>query len=191
MSKEIDDDDDFPFRKKSPWKRRTPFDDIFGSSNRDFDDILHNLEEFIGNIFTSSWKKDADFSQPFIWGLSFHKDSAGKTKIEKFGNRKDSFKQVEEGPTLREPLTDVLVEDDQIRVIVEIPGIEKEDIDLTATSSNFYLRASNPERQYSKELKLPEKIVSDSAKAKFKNGVLEVVFKKAESKKTGSKISVD
>ncbi|MFW9998039.1 MAG: Hsp20/alpha crystallin family protein [Candidatus Odinarchaeota archaeon] len=196
MNRDIDDDEDFPFnkRRRSPFgKKRSPFD-FFDSDSNDFDGILRNLEDFIADIFSSSWKKDQDFSQPFIWGLSFHRDSDGNAKVEKFGNRKVSHEHLQQGPTIREPLTDVLSENDVIRVIAEIPGVEKEDIDLTATSTTMYLSATSttdPERQYVKELKFPEKIISDSAKAKFKNGVLEVVFQKQESKKTGSRISVD
>jgi len=188
LSRRTDDDDD-PFRRR-PLRRRSPFD-IFRNDNNDINSILKNLEEIFSEVFHSSWREDSDFPQPFVWGLSFNRDSEGNTKIEKFGNLRDRSGSPRVDNSIREPLTDVMIEDEQIRIIIEIPGVEKENINISSTSSYFKLKANAPGREYIKEIDLPVKVKPETAKAKFKNGVLEVVFQKKILEEPSTRINID
>ncbi|MEM4705755.1 MAG: Hsp20/alpha crystallin family protein, partial [Candidatus Nitrosocaldus sp.] len=91
----------------------------------------------------------------------------------------------------REPLVDVMSTDGELKVIAELPGINKEDIRVTATEKSVNIRAENPERKYSKSIDLPEEVDPASAKSTYKNGILEITFKKKGSKQEGFTIKVE
>ncbi|MFQ5836297.1 MAG: Hsp20/alpha crystallin family protein, partial [Candidatus Bathyarchaeia archaeon] len=115
----------------------------------------------------------------------------GKPKIREFGNIKPSRKPEALGftrPSLdikeeREPLVDVISTDGEIKVVAELPGVEKEDIKLHGTEDTLTISVDTPKRRYFKEIKMPAKIYSKKAKTVYKNGVLEVTIPKIKEKK--------
>ncbi|MEO0070433.1 MAG: hypothetical protein ABIK18_06545, partial [candidate division WOR-3 bacterium] len=79
---------------------------------------------------------------PIIWGYSMTIKDDGKPVIREFGNLKPSVQRLPgELPFSlkeeREPLVDVVETDGEVRIVAELPGIEKEDINLYATSSTL------------------------------------------------------
>ena len=77
----------------------------------------------------------------------------------------------------RDPLTDVFEEKDCVKVYLELPGIEKSDIQLNVTDTVMEIKARN----FSKTVKLPNVDVdSEKASASYKNGVLEVTVPKVQ-----------
>ncbi|MER3601810.1 MAG: heat-shock protein Hsp20 [Nitrososphaerota archaeon] len=113
---------------------------------------------------------------PIVWGYSITIGPDGKPIIREFGN----FKPEKGGGIIRErePLVDIIEQADLIRVILEIPGVEKEDIDLKVTESKLTIRVDTADRKYHRTVELPEPVDPDSAKATYKNGILEVTLKK-------------
>lgn len=115
----------------------------------------------------------------------------GKPKIREFGNVKPSFKPGAFGlarPSLdakeeREPLIDVISTEDEIKVVPELPGVEKEDIKLHGTEDTLTISVDTPKRRYFKEVEMPAKIDPKKAKTSYKNGVLEVTIPKIKEKK--------
>ncbi len=92
-------------------------------------------------------------------------------------------KQIGEEP--REPLTDVFQDKDSVKLYIELPGVEKTDIQLNVTQDQAEVKA----KKFLKTIDLPTKDVEfDKATANYKNGVLEVTIPKkktsAEEKKT-------
>ena len=82
---------------------------------------------------------------------------------------------------VREPLTDVFEEQDQVKLYVELPGVEKNDIQLNVTEGRAEVKAKN----FYKVVDLPTRDIEfDKAIANYKNGVLEVMIPK--TKKTVS-----
>ena len=76
---------------------------------------------------------------------------------------------------MREPLVDIFEEENQIRLYVELPGVEKEDIQLDIGENHIELRAKN----FYKEIQLPHGHFSKNASTtQYKNGVLEIVLPK-------------
>jgi HSP20 family protein len=87
----------------------------------------------------------------------------------------------------------------EIVIKAELPGVNKEDIDLTVTKDSLTLRGElkqeeeiNDEDYYSAEISygsfartipLPVEVDSAKAKATFKNGVLQIVLPKREEVK--------
>ncbi|MEM4293363.1 MAG: archaeal heat shock protein Hsp20, partial [Thermoplasmata archaeon] len=115
----------------------------------------------------------------------------GKPVFQKFGNlpeRYGGLKALESAP--REPLTDIVETKDSFSVTLEIPGVEKEDIDLTVSGRVLTVKVDAPNRKYLKEIELPKEVDEKSAKASFKNGVLDITFGKKKKEEEGFKIKV-
>lgn len=95
-------------------------------------------------------------------------------------------KQVRE--EIREPLTDVFQDKDSVKLYVELPGVEKNDIQLNVSTGRAEIKAKN----FYKTINLPtQDVEAEKATAHYKNGVLEVAIPK--TKKTtsdGSKTTI-
>jgi HSP20 family protein len=132
---------------------------------------------------------------PFIYGYSMTVGPDGKPKVREFGNFKPQTrigKPQMDVKDKREPLADVINEKDHIRVIVELPGVEKGDIKLSGTEEKLTISVDTADRKYYKELELPEKVDSKKANSTYKNGVLDVTVPKIKNKKTKSQnIKID
>jgi len=127
---------------------------------------------------------------PYVYGFSVSFDPEGKPAIQQFGNVKPSRvgPQVKEE---REPLVDVIDENDEIAVFAELPGVEKNDITLHSSEKNLTISVDSKGRRYHKELELPDSVLPTSAKASYKNGVLEIRFRKAEAKSRERQIKIE
>jgi HSP20 family molecular chaperone IbpA len=78
----------------------------------------------------------------------------------------------------REPLVDVFEDKDTIRIYVEMPGEEKEDIDLRLTEGNVEVKGRN----FHKIVELPKRNTTTSiVSSEYKNGVLEITIQKKEN----------
>ncbi|MBT8171724.1 Hsp20/alpha crystallin family protein, partial [Candidatus Bathyarchaeota archaeon] len=126
---------------------------------------------------------------PFVYGYSVTMGPDGKPKIKEFGNFKGGTrfgKPHMDVKDKRDPLADIIDADSQVRVIVELPGVEKEDIKLSGTDEILTISVDSPKRKYFKEVKLPAKINSKKATSKYKNGVLDITVPKKQPTKTKS-----
>jgi len=90
----------------------------------------------------------------------------------------------------REPLVDVIQEPDQVKVIAELPGVEREDIQLFATERALTIDVTSPDHRYHKELELPFEVDEDSAASTYRNGVLETVIRRRQARSGGRPIKV-
>lgn len=99
------------------------------------------------------------------------------SRIQTFGN----IKKTKQGPRVvetREPLVDVFDEKDHIMVVAELPGVQESEIGLEVKGEVLNLHTTG-EKKYAKEILLPAKINGASKETNFKNGVLEIKFKKS------------
>ena len=186
------DDEDYPewFKRR----RRPPSKDLFfGDIDRMFHEMEKMMEEEFKN-FTAKVPKDYIKERklpdgrtvkewgPFVYGYSMKIGPDGKPEIREFGNIKKSLKdpKVKEE---REPLVDILETNGEVRVVAELPGVEKSDIKLHGTEDSLTISVNTPQSKYYKEVTLPTKVKVKEAKSSYKNGVLEVVLPKAEAPK--------
>ena len=98
------------------------------------------------------------------------------------------------------PAVDVYEEKDEIVVKAELPGMEKNDIEVNISDSELTLKGEKKkeekieeenyfrsERSYGafvRSVDLPTDVQADKVKASFKNGILEVRLPKTEEAKT-------
>jgi HSP20 family protein len=119
---------------------------------------------------------------PFVYGYSITVGPDGKPVVREFGNVQPGRL----GPEVkeeREPLVDVLSTNGEVKVVVELPGVEKKDIKLHGTEETLTISVDTEGRKYFKEIKLPAEVQPKEAKSVYKNGVLEVTLPKTAEKK--------
>ena len=132
---------------------------------------------------------------PFVYGYSVKIGPDGKPVIREFGNMKPGV--TGEGKTplnltdRREPLVDLIEDDDTVKVLAELPGVEKNEIRLRATDNGLTISVDNPVRKYYKELEFPVEVDEKSAKSTYTNGVLEIVFRKRHRDDAGTEIRIE
>jgi HSP20 family protein len=131
---------------------------------------------------------------PFVYGYSVKIGPDGKPVIREFGNIKPGPGREGEPPLnlqeRREPLIDLIEEDEKLKVVAELPGVSKEEIKLYVTSDTLTIDVDTPERRYHKELDLPFEIVEKSAKSSYLNGVLETILTKKKTTGRGTEIKI-
>lgn len=189
----------FKRRRRYPFFRSWFFEDI----DRMFYEMEKAMEEEF-KMFTSRIPRDYLRERklpdgttirewgPFVYGYSVKIGPDGKPEIREFGNVKPS----RFGPRIkeeREPLVDIIETDGEIRVVAELPGVEKNDIKLHGTENTLTISVDIPQRKYYKEITLPAKVNVKEAKTKYKNGVLEITLPKIkeEKKPKGEPIGIE
>ena len=75
---------------------------------------------------------------------------------------------------------DVHDTDDEIRVVADLPGVEKDNIDLECDGEILTISARSDHREYDERVSLPRRVNEHTATASYNNGVLEVVFEPAD-----------
>jgi len=83
------------------------------------------------------------------------------------------------------PLIDIFQDSNNITIIAEIAGFNKETFKINVKDQKITLSAKSKERRYYKSLNLPKVVIPDETHTKYKNGVLEIKLKKAESTALG------
>jgi len=194
------DNEDFPewFKKR----QRPAKDPFFG----DIDDMFKEMERMMDEQFKDFTKKvpkeyvkerqlpDGSTVKelgPFVYGYSVKIGSDGKPEIQQFGNVKKGLKGPLQVKEEREPLVDIMETQSEVRVVVELPGVEKTDIKLHGTEDSLDISVDTSQYKYYKEVQLPAKVHVKEAKSTYKNGVLEVVLPRAEPfKSKGEPINI-
>lgn len=165
------------------------FDDIF----RDFEEEFREIEEDIARIFGEVRKvpKENKGIKPFIYGFAVNLGPDGEPRIERFSNINTDYDDKTIDDNI-EPLVDVIELEKDIRVVAEIPGVSKEDINLNAGQETLEIRVDTANVRFHKVVSLPTKVMPENAKASYKNGVLEVVLPRLqESGDSSKRISIE
>ena len=120
------------------------------------------------------------------------------------------FDDMPQSEGLREPLIDVLDRGKELRVIVELPGVEKRDIELSVDAQSFIIKAKSEFevkkgkkekghyyhkhclQNFFRSIPLPVEIVPEKAAAEFRNGVLSITLpiKHPKEMRKGRKIEI-
>jgi HSP20 family protein len=202
----VSEEDDNWFRwftKRRSW----PF---LGGSLWDMDETFKEMEEMMSKEFEELSKRapkdllrertlpDGTKVQswgPFVYGYSVTVGPDGKPKVREFGNFKTETRMGKpyiDVKEKREPLADVMTTDSEVKVIVELPGVDKKDIKLSGTEDTLTISVDTTDRKYFKEVKLPSKVDTKEATSTYKNGVLDITIpKKKEEKPKGETINIE
>jgi HSP20 family protein len=154
------------------------------------EDVLRNIEEMMQKMlsqmgdgsmfdhrFMDELMKNPHDLNPLIFGFQMTLGPDGKPVIQRFGHKMPEHPGEQTSPQ-PEPIVDVIEEKDEVVVVAELPGVEKDQIKVNVKGMTLIIDVSNPERPYHRELELPAKVKKDQAKSSLRNGVLEVRLKK-------------
>lgn len=111
-----------------------------------------------------------------VYGFSVRTGVGGATQVERFGN----IRTTNEGPEVaevREPLVDLFDEEKEILVVVELPGVAEEEINVQVHDDVLSLETSG-QRKYAKEVLLPGAAQAESLRQTYRNGILELRLSK-------------
>ena len=161
----------------------------------DFEDIFQDAENFHRRLVKKMFKEMDDIEEAIKsgklegeWDIKPIEEPGVKGYIAKgrfqYGGKAapkafELPKQISEES--REPLTDVFQDKDNVKLYVELPGVEKTDIQLNVSQGRAEIKAKN----FYKTIDLPTPDVEfDKATANYKNGVLEVIIPKTKKAAT-------
>jgi HSP20 family protein len=74
-----------------------------------------------------------------------------------------------------------------LRLLLEMPGVEKEDISVDSAEERVVVTAERDEKHYRAELSLKAPVKPESGKAEYKNGMLEISFSLKDKANKGYK----
>ena len=83
-----------------------------------------------------------------------------------------------------EPLIDVVEQNDEIAVVAEFARFDREKLRIHVKNQRLTLSAETLDRKYHKSLNLPKRVIPNTIRTTYKNGVLEIRLKKVVEEKT-------
>lgn len=160
------------------------FDGLFQKMMRPF----QNLDNVWNEMRSSA---DVQAFGPYYYGYSVTVGPDGKPVVKEYGNIRHSLLPNAEA---REPLVDVIVDDNEkvLKIVAEMPGVEKKDIKIEVAGRTILLDAEHGEKKYSTKIPIKHKVDENSIKATYANGILEIKCKlKEDLRPQGKKVEVE
>jgi HSP20 family protein len=182
----------YPNRRKSDGSDDPvdPFSFGFSFGFQDIDQLINSMFRAASSSFEEG---SVQSPNTVYYGYQVTVGPDGKPHVREFGNVKPTRRgNFEVGS--REPFVETMMDEKEnvMKIVAEMPGIRKEDIQLEVTDGAITIRAQNGERKYDTEVPLNTPVEASSTKASYNNGVLEVKLKlRAPSKPKGVTIKVD
>jgi HSP20 family protein len=78
----------------------------------------------------------------------------------------------------REPLIDVMEQDDEVIILAELPGVRKDEIKVKVTDYSVTIQVESTNRKYAKDIDLPAAVDINSVRTSYNNGILEIQLQK-------------
>jgi HSP20 family protein len=196
---------------RAEWLGNMPrqFEDMRREMERMFEEQFRDIQstapkELVREYETAEGDKIREIG-PLVYGYSVTIGPDGKPKVREFGNVRsasglgDSSNSSSPGSMRtqlraeREPLADVVISDKEVKVVAEMPGIDKKEIKVNAYDNSVEIFTANTsERKYRRIIELPGETDLETAKSTYRNGILEITFNKKESpKQKGKQINIE
>ncbi|MFW6040862.1 MAG: archaeal heat shock protein Hsp20 [Thermoplasmatota archaeon] len=181
--KEDEEEEDEWRRKRDPFrdifrKSKDPFSDIF--SFTDIDKEFERMQKLADELVRKGLS-DVNRKDPFVYGFSIRTGPNGEPRIQEFGNAKDYLTREDEKSEWT-PLSDIQETEDDLLVTIDLPGVEKENINIEVKDTKLLLDVEG-KRNYRTTIDLPKQVDPTGSEATYNNGVLEVKLKKLEEEK--------
>ena len=158
----------------------TEIDRIFKSMSTSFFDVNNVFEEF----------KDNSNSGPLFYGYTMTVGPDGKPSVQEYENVKPDRLHISD---TREAIVDTIVDEKEkvVKLIAEMPGVEKTDVKILFDKNVVDITAEHGEKKYHCKVPLQHKVDENSAKATYKNGILQLIFKLVVEKQTSKRVEVE
>ena len=154
------------------------FDSEFDRIFKKMSNAFFNIDDMFEEFKTSS----GSGSGPYYYGYTMTVGPDGKPVVKEYGNVKPGLLPTSD---TREPIVDTIVDEKEkvVKLIAEMPGVEKTDVKIVVENKTVDLSAEHDEKKYHAKVPLKHKVDENSAKASYKNGILQLGFKLVEEKK--------
>ena len=86
-----------------------------------------------------------------------------------------SLSETSAGIKIREPIADVFEEKDHTLIVVEMPGISEDDVQIDVKDDLLTLYAEHGEKKYRKEVLMPRSYPKEKMHMSCNNGILEIM----------------
>ena len=176
------------------------FDEMKREMERQFEESFKNIEmkapkDLIREYETPEGGKVREVG-PIVYGYSMTVGPDGKPRVREFGNLKSPMRSGFLGVPMisseREPMSDVTETDKEVKVVVELPGVSKENIKINAYENKVEVKTEDTKRKYHEVIEIPLYVDIETAKSNYNNGILEITFKKKDSTKPkGKEIKIE
>lgn len=137
---------------------------------------------------------DPENVKTWSYGYKITMGPDGKPVVEEYGTNPFTQEPLRAPESeVEEPLyqVDVNHAKKQVTVIVEMPGVTKENIAVNAAGNRVNVKAAHESRVYNASIPIDAEVDPDTAKAKYNNGVLELTFNTVEPTVEGTRIEVE
>ena len=156
-----------------------------------FDDEFNRIFKKMSNSFFNKddifeeFKTKGSSQGPYYYGYTMTVGPDGKPIVKEYGNAKP---ELVSAPNTREPIVDTIVDEKEklVKLVAEMPGVDKSDLKVVVQDKSVNLSAEHGEKKYQVNVPIQYKVDENSAKASYKNGILELVFKLTEDEKPES-----
>ena len=158
----------------------TEIDRIFKSMSSSFFDVNDAFEEI----------KGYSNSGPLFYGYTMTVGPDGKPSVQEYGNVKPDCPHISDA---REAIVDTIVDEKEkvVKLIAEMPGVEKTDVKILFDKNVVDITAEHGEKKYHCKVPLQHKVDENSGKATYKNGILQLIFKLVVEKQTSKRVEVE
>lgn len=111
-----------------------------------------------------------------VYGFSIKTGLSGDpVTVEPFGNiRRDEDTGEAVVQEIREPVADIFEEDNYTIIVVEMPGISEEDVQIDVRDDLLTLNAEKGEKKFRKEILMPKIYPRENMQISCNNGILEI-----------------
>jgi len=159
----------------------TMFDDEFNKIFRRMSSSFFNIDD----IF-EEFKTKGTGAGPYYYGYTMTVGPDGKPVVKEYGNVKPELAPTSNS---REPMVDTIVDEKEklVKLVAEMPGVEKSDVKILVQGKSVDISAEHDEKKYHVNVPIKYHVDENSAKASYKNGILELVFKLVEDEKPKAK----
>lgn len=163
------------------------FDDQFEKTFRRLSSPFFSM----GDVFDAPNGGKIQTHGPYYYGYQMTVGPDGKPIVKEWGNTRPTTAISDSG--IRDVYVDETIDEKErvLKLVAEMPGIEKSDIQITVEDDTVSISAEHGERKYGTKIPLKYNIDENSAKAKYTNGVLDLTFTLAEEKPKGKLVSVE
>jgi HSP20 family protein len=172
------------------------FDKMWSDMEREFEELFKDLESRIPRDLIREYEIPRGGKitevESIVYRYTIVIGQHGKSRVKQFKNLKTRLGrgQYAQAPTLsaeRELMSDVNITDKEVKIVIELPGVSKENIKIGVYDGTVEVTTTDTNRKYHEVINIPPETDVDTASSSFNNGILEIRFKKKEQKKNQRK----
>ncbi|MHA1911363.1 MAG: Hsp20/alpha crystallin family protein [Candidatus Kariarchaeaceae archaeon] len=126
-----------------------------------------------------------------IYGFRIGVDKDGMPDFSEFGDIKarTSQKQEEVKDETRETLTEIFIEEEQVRIVAEIPKVDSRNINIRGEEGKIIIEALG-DTSYVKEVEITEEVEMKKGTASYRNGILEILIPRGSETNEAESIEI-